>query len=128
VQESRAAQGLKREAHWRARPGRKIPGKKTFQIQQQSIPNFSEISGLQCVNYSSKIQRNYTRKLGTKMETFGCLHNSQLGEILDFRQINPAIKMHYFKEILSLNSLNLRLARINIFFWKHLNPSSSPSL
>ena len=40
-------------------------------------------------------------------------------EILTFRQIDPAIKMNYFKEILSFNSLNLRLAGIKICFQKY---------
>ena len=104
----------------RARPGRKfIPGKKTFQIQQQSMPNFSEISGLQCVNYSSKIRRNHTRKIGHKNGKFCCWRNSQLmeesrisGKLMDGIR---SFKM----QILFFNSIKLGLIRIRICFQKY---------
>ena len=63
------------------RPARqKLLGKKTFQKrknQQQSMTNFSEISGIQCVNYTSKNRRNYTRKIWHEDGNFRLLHNPQ---------------------------------------------------
>jgi len=77
MQKSRAAQEFTEEAHWKTKLGpagtflrRRLS--KREKLKQQSIPNFQEISELQFVDYSSKIRRNQTRKLGTKMETFGC--------------------------------------------------------